>query len=99
MIDGRKKMKRVLYVPILLVLLMAAGVATAMTSASYTIPWYASMTGSGGSMSSANYSLDFTVGQTVIGNSGSTNYTAGLGYWYGASPGSRIYLPLVLRSL
>ncbi len=79
-------------------LLLVAGSAGALSSADYRLDWFTPMTGSGGRVSSANYAVNLTVGQAVIGASSSTNYKVGLGYWYGAATEYRIYLPLVVRN-
>lgn len=83
-----------------LCVLLLAGVALAMSSDNYRLDWYVPLTGGGGGpASSTNYAVNFTVGQTAIDASSSTNYGAGLGYWYGAVVEYKIYLPLVLRNL
>ena len=56
------------------------------------------MTGSGGVTDSAHYAVNFTVGQTAIGDPDSTNYEVCLGYWCGGAAEYKIYLPLVLRN-
>jgi len=48
----------------------------------YTIPWQ-SINAGGEDIASANYQMMFSVGQSVIGHATSTNYEAGIGYWYG----------------
>ena len=48
-------------------------------------------------MSSANYAINFTIGQTAIGASSSPSNGVGLGYWYGAAGGYKIFLPLILK--
>lgn len=83
----------------LAVLLLLADGALAMSSANYKLDWFTPMTGGGGGpSSSANYAVNFTVGQSVIGASSSANYQAGLGYWYGGAVEHRIYLPVILRN-
>jgi hypothetical protein len=85
-------------VVVLLGALLLAQIALAMSSASYKLDWFTPLTtGGGGAMSSANYAANVTVGQTVLGASASTNYLAGLGYWYGAGGAYRIFLPLILK--
>jgi hypothetical protein len=71
-----------------------------MESDNYALEWFTPLTSSGGgSASSDNYAINFTVGQTVIGASDSTSYDGCLGYWCGGgSAGHTIYLPLVLRN-
>ncbi len=78
--------------------LLLAQIALAMFSTNYRLDWFTPLTsGGGGAMSSAHYAVNFTVGQTASGASASTNYNVGLGYWYGAAGGYRVYLPLILK--
>lgn len=79
--------------------LLLAGVALAMDSEHYRLDWFTPATGSGGSASSDHYAVNFTVGQSVIGASDSTDYNACLGYWCETAVEHRVYLPLVLRNL
>jgi hypothetical protein len=90
-------MKRTLILLMLLGLLLFAGSALAMSSTNYKLDWFAPLTSSGGPASSTNYAGNFSVGQAVIGYAGSTGYTAGLGYWYGAVVSYRRYLPLISK--
>ncbi|GAB4316588.1 MAG: hypothetical protein Kow0074_04610 [Candidatus Zixiibacteriota bacterium] len=53
------------------------------SAALYDIPW-SSVNGGGAPSSSTNYSVNASVGQSAIGFATSTNYQAGIGYWYGA---------------
>ncbi|MFC1476146.1 hypothetical protein ACFLQW_04000 [Candidatus Zixiibacteriota bacterium] len=52
----------------------------------YEIPWQ-SINAGGDDLSSTNYRMLFSVGQSVIGHATSDNYEAGIGYWYGAGGG------------
>lgn len=57
-------------------------VQASMVSTSYTMPSTV-ISGSGGAMNSASYSMVFTLGQpTPSGVSSSPNYRADSGYWY-----------------
>jgi len=56
--------------------------ASAVTPSVATIPWQ-SINGGGGPASSPNYRTNGSVGQSMIGHAVSTNYHAGIGYWYG----------------
>jgi len=83
---------------VLLCALVLAGSVLAMDSTNYWLDWFTPLTGGGGGpASSTNYAVNFTVGQTAIGLSSSTNYGVGLGYWYGVEAGYKIYLPLILK--
>jgi hypothetical protein len=78
--------------------LLLAQIALAMSSTNYKLEWFTPLTGNGGgAMSSANYAINFTVGQTAPGPSSSTHYSAGLGYWYGIGSSYRVFLPLIMK--
>jgi hypothetical protein len=79
-------------------LLLISGNVGAMSSDNYRLDWSTQMTGGGGPTGSANYAVNLTVGQSVIGASSSASYASGLGYWYGAVTQYRIYLPLLQRN-
>ena len=81
----------------LLCTLLLTGGALAMSSDHYRLDWFTPLTGSGGAASSTNYVVNFTVGQSVRGASGSTNYDVCLGYWCGEFE-YRVFLPIVLRN-
>jgi hypothetical protein len=93
-------MKRSTTLLILLILLLGAGSALAMSSPNYRLDWFTPMTGGGGGpASSASYAANFTVGQTVVGTSASEHYGSGLGYWYGVlSDIFHNFLTLVMRN-
>lgn len=50
----------------------------------WQIPWQ-SVNGGGAPMTSTNYQVNASVGQSAIGFTTSTDYQAGVGYWYGTS--------------
>jgi hypothetical protein len=73
-------MKKKAIVLVWLLCLLAAGAASAQTSANYALNW--SVVGSGGcEMTSASYAMQSTVGQTAIGVA-SDSYTIEAGYWH-----------------
>jgi len=91
--------RRVTVLLALTAILLLAGNALAISSTNYRLDWFTPMTGGGGApASSASYAVNFTVGQTAIGDSSSANYGVGLGYWYGAAAQFRIFLPVVLKN-
>ena len=55
---------------------------------------------SGGASDSAagDVTLRATLGQPVVGAVSGGDVTLGQGFWRGAAPGYRIYLPLVMRN-
>ena len=93
-------MKHAMILSILMILLLLAGSALAMSSPNYRLDWFTPMTGGGGGpASSANYAANFTVGQTVIGASASENYGSGLGYWVGLLANFlRNFLPVLTKN-
>lgn len=93
----KKKSYLILLAIVLLTPLLAQSV-NAMSSDNYAIEWYTPLNSNGGGISqSTNYAINFTIGQTTIGGSSSTNYTAGLGYWFGILLDWLIYLPILIR--
>jgi len=78
-----------------LVVLLVVSIASAQSSPSYSLAWYA-LAGGGGRVASASYAMHSTVGQAVVGLSGSTSYRVLSGYWQNW-PDYRIFLPLILR--
>ncbi len=90
--------KRVLFLTAcLLVCAFLANKVSAMDSTNYRLDWYTPLTGSGGSLSSTNYKMDFTVGQSVSINLMASASRACMGYWCGIIDW-RIFLPLILRN-
>jgi hypothetical protein len=91
-------MKRKAILFTLLLLLLCAHGVQAMSSTNFSLDWFTPLTsGGGGPASSANYAANFTIGQSVVGPSTSTNYGTGLGYWYGIFQQFRVRLPLVVK--
>jgi hypothetical protein len=95
-------MKRPIYLLALtlLLLLLLTSATSAMESTNYRLDWFTPLTGgAGGAVSSTNYAINFTIGQSAAGTFSGTNYGVCLGYWCGGATQYRIFLPLVLRSL
>ena len=85
---------------VLLCALVLAGNALAMRSDNYWLDWFTPLTGGGGGpAASDHYAANVTVGQSAIGAAGSAHYAIGLGYWGAVAGGTRIYLPLVLKTV
>ena len=90
------KRKAILFT-LLLLLLLAHG-AQAMSSTNFALDWFTPLTSNGGGPSiSTSYAANFTIGQTVIGASSSAYFSTGLGYWYGIMQQFRVRLPLVAK--
>ncbi len=86
----------------LIIVALGAGIVLAesplKSSTNYAVPWDV-VAGGGGKMSSANYAISSTTGQTAIGPGSSSGYAIGAGYWYGAVEQEyQIYLPLGIKS-
>ncbi len=91
----KSKTFMVVSVALVLLLLVTAG-AFAMASANYWLNWFTPLSGSGGGpSSSASYSANFTIGQTVTGRASSANYQATTGYWAGAGYFNSIFVPFI----
>ena len=89
--------RKTILLTLLLLLLLVHGVQ-AMSSTNFALDWFTPLTsGGGGPASSTHYAANFTIGQTAIGASSSTNYGTGLGYWYGIFQQFRIRLPLIIK--
>jgi hypothetical protein len=92
--------KRKLFALVILVILLflLVGNVLAMSSPAYMLEWYVPVTSGGaGEASSATYSLNLTVGQSVIGSSSSSNFGNGFGYWYGLLLDRIRVLPIILK--
>ena len=96
---NKRMNKQALFVGLtaLLVALLLAGIAVAQTSASFDLSWHV-LAGGGGQTAGTTYAANCTVGQGTIGWTDSGSYGAGVGYWYGATGGYHIFLPLVLKN-
>lgn len=92
-------MKRRAILLTLLLALLLVNAAQAMSSTNYSIDWMVPLTnGGGGRGGSTNYAVAYTVGQTVAGNSTSTNYALGMGFWQGMLEHLwEVFLPLVRK--
>ena len=75
-------MKRFVLLLAAVVVLWLAAQASAMSSTNYQLDWFTPLTTSGGGpVSSTNYAANFSVGQTAVSSSASSNYATALGYW------------------
>lgn len=94
-------MRKRLLVAVVVVLLgglLLVQIAMAMSSAHYRLDWFTPLTtGGGGTATSAHYAGNITIGQSAYKASASTNYHAGLGYWYGVGDSYRVFLPLIMK--
>ncbi len=91
-------MKRKAILLILLFLLIVATGAQAMNSANFAIDWMIPLTsGGGGAAASSNYAIQYSVGQSVIGESDSTNYATNMGFWQNFITTLRTWVPVVFK--
>lgn len=84
----------------LFVLLMMVQSVFAMESDNYQLTWYVPMTGGGGAqMSSANYKVDITSGQSAVMFAYSPGYDLQMGFWgrWAMPRTHRSYLPNIRR--
>ncbi len=72
--------------------------ASAMYSPNYRLDWFVPLSGTGGDAESANYAIQYTVGQTVVGDVTGGGKWISLGFWPGITGGQTIYLPVILRN-
>ena len=92
-------MKRVALPLILLICLLIVGSALAGSSENYRIDWFTPMTSNGGgTVSSANYTVSFSVGQSVIGSSSSEDHEVCTGFWCEVASALKLYLPLLHKN-
>jgi hypothetical protein len=91
------KRRMLVGVAVLLVVLLLVSIASAQSSTSYSLAWYA-LAGGGGRVTSASYAMNSTVGQAAVGLSGSTSYSLLSGYWQNW-PDYIVFLPLILKGV
>jgi len=75
-----KRKKRAIFLAVVIAALALAGAAWAVPI--YTLVWSV-VGGGGGTSDSAGYIMDGTIGQSVVGWSGSPGYTLQSGFWAG----------------
>ena len=94
-----RKQRPILGLAAMLNSLLLAGAVLAAPAATEITRWV--MAGGGGHSQTGVYTLDGTIGQSVVGQAAVAGYELSSGFWVTAgSPagGERIYLPLVLRN-
>ncbi len=93
------KRKAILLTLVLSLLLVSAVLAG--SSANYALDWIVPLTsGGGGPAASTSYAVNYSVGQTVIGDMASTNYGATLGFWQEFTQSIQnlfIWLPVITK--
>lgn len=91
-----QRLKIAVMLGLVLCLLLTIGVQ-AMSSENYQLNWLVPLSGGGGSASSAHYSMDITIGQSVIGPAGSENYDVQLGFWQKTAITWALFLPAITK--
>lgn len=74
----------------------ASDPATEAGSAAFQLNWYSINGGGSINATSTNYKMGLSVGQAVAGEGSSTNYTMGIGFWYGAGGGGGGGCPIAI---
>jgi hypothetical protein len=94
-------MKRKAILLILLLGLLLVNAVQAGSSASYALDWMIPLTsGGGGQAESANYAVNYSLGQTSIGSMASTGYGLKLGFWQEfiqSLANLFVWLPVILK--
>ncbi|OGO35086.1 MAG: hypothetical protein A2W35_11365 [Chloroflexi bacterium RBG_16_57_11] len=91
-------MKRKIILLTLVVSLLLAPAAQAMSSDNYALDWMVPLTsGGGGSAVSIHYAANYSVGQTSVGEASSVSYAVRLGFWQHFVDSIRLWLPVVFR--
>ncbi len=89
-------MKRAIILSPIVLALLIVSVAAAQSGGGYDLSW-STIDGGGGSSSGGGYTLAGTIGQSDAGALSGGGYTLSGGFWPGAMPGYKLFLPLVLR--
>lgn len=79
--------------------LVFASSASAGSSENYRIDWMVPLSSSGGGpASSAHYTVNYTIGQSVVGAGSSESFASTLGFWYQQIHDWLIMLPEIFRN-
>ena len=91
-----KKSKILILCLAAVVVVVVAGIAIAAPMGiTYTVDWWV-FSGGGAPSSAGDFDMNASLGQSVIGESSSTNYGIDHGYWQKGWPYG-IFLPLILK--
>jgi hypothetical protein len=90
-------MKRAIILGLLAAGLLLVPIVAAQTGGGYDLTW-SSIDGGGGTSAGSGYSLTGAIGQPDAGlQMSGGGYSLNGGFWVGAAPNYRVFLPLVLR--
>ena len=93
-----KKTLMVLTLALLALLIILQPALAGMSSPAYTLDWLLPLTGSGGGqMTSTNYLMDATLGQTVTSPAAGNLFSFYGGYWAFLGVPSTLFLPAIQR--
>lgn len=88
---------KAIYLTLVLLLLLAQA-AQAMSSENYALDWMIPLTSGGGAhASSSHYRIDYSVGQTTVGQANSANFATRLGFWQRFAQYMHLWLPSIFR--
>lgn len=89
--------KRQAFISSILLLSALIVVGVARAEGTPTVDWCV-ISGGGGHMEAAPYSLDTTIGQPVVGAAADTSVEICSGFWCGVGAVHTVYLPLVIKN-
>jgi hypothetical protein len=89
-------MKREAVISLIVVALLTVPIVAAQSGGGYDLTW-STIDGGGGSSSGGGYSLSGTIGQPDAGWLTGGGYTLSGGFWPGAAPNYKVFLPLVVK--
>ena len=89
------KTKILIFSLVVLLLFLASGMAyAAVQASSYSVNWWV-FSGGGAPSSAGSFTMNSSLGQSVIGSSSSTNFSIDHGYWLKGA--YKTFLPLIKK--
>jgi hypothetical protein len=76
--------------------LLSGRAGLAQTSADYDLSWHV-IAGGGRLSASADYRVEGTAGQGIVGPSSSADFRLSSGFWFAEPAEERVNLPIILR--
>lgn len=91
-------MKRKAILLTLVLFLLLAQAAQAMSSTNYALDWMIPLTsGGGGRAVSDHHIVNYSVGQTTVGQAHSANFAVRMGFWQRFMRSMRLLLPIIIK--
>jgi hypothetical protein len=88
-----------LWLMVVVLLISAVAVVSAMSSPNFRLDWYVNISGAGGGRSSSTlYTADFTIGQNAVSAASGPNFSAGMGYWAAFPFNTYLFLPEIVHN-